>query len=110
MRSIYLRFWVYAIEKWPFSRTCPLIYGNSRSFLYANSLYANYFWSLYLSHNITRSTCTNLVILLTKIRFALRKFIKMYHNVENPYISVKCKRELSGVHFPRIETPTSRRT
>ncbi len=32
MRSFYLRFHVYAIEKWPFSGTYPLIYVNPRSF------------------------------------------------------------------------------
>jgi len=32
MRSFYLQFWVYAIEKWPFSGTYPLIYGNPRFF------------------------------------------------------------------------------
>ncbi len=32
MRSFYLQFCLYAIEKWPFSGTYPLIYGNPRSF------------------------------------------------------------------------------
>jgi len=34
MRSFYLRFLVYAIEKWPFSGTYPLIYSHP--------------WSLYM--------------------------------------------------------------
>ncbi len=32
MQTFYLQFQVYAIEKWPFSGTYPLIYGNPRSF------------------------------------------------------------------------------
>jgi len=33
MRSFYLRFLVYEIEKWPFSGTYRLIYGNPWSFI-----------------------------------------------------------------------------
>ncbi len=39
MRSFYLQFHVYAIEKWPFSGTYPLIYGNPRSFSLCSSLF-----------------------------------------------------------------------
>jgi len=57
MRSFYLQFCIYAIEKWPFSGTYPLIYGNPRSFYMQIQYMRAYFWSPYLSH-IMRSTCT----------------------------------------------------
>jgi len=56
MRSFYLQIRVYAIEKWPFSGTHPLIYSNPWSFYMQIHYMQAYFWSPYLSH-ITRSTC-----------------------------------------------------
>jgi len=58
MRSFYLQFQVYSIEKWPSSGTYPLIYGNPRSFNMQIHHMRAYFLSPYLSH-ITRSTCTS---------------------------------------------------
>ena len=60
MPSFYLQFCVYAIEKWPFSGTFPLIYGNPWSFYKRIHYMQAYFWSPYLSH-ITRSNCTFLL-------------------------------------------------
>jgi len=57
MLSFYLQFHVYAIEKWPFSGTYPLIHGNPRSIFMRIHYMPAYFWSPYLSH-IMRSTCT----------------------------------------------------
>jgi len=60
MRSFYLRFRVYAIQKWPFSGTHPLIYSHPWSFYMWICYMQAYFFGVptpYLSH-ITRSTCT----------------------------------------------------
>jgi len=57
MRSFYLRICVYAIKKWLFSGTYPLIYSDRRSFYMQIHYMRAYFWSPYLLH-ITRSTCT----------------------------------------------------
>ncbi len=56
MRSFYLRFCIYAIQKWPFSGTYPLIYSHPRSFYKQIPCMRAHFCSPYLSH-ITRSTC-----------------------------------------------------
>jgi len=52
MRSFYLRFHVYAIQKWPFFWNLSSNYQSSLVFLYANSLYASLFLqSLSLAYN-----------------------------------------------------------
>jgi len=56
MRSFYLQFCIYAIQKKPFSGTYPLFYSNSWSFYMQIHYIRAYFWSPYLS-KITRSTC-----------------------------------------------------
>ncbi len=56
MRVFYLRFRVYAIQKWPFSGTYPLINSHPWSFYMRICYMGVYFWSPFLSH-ITRSTC-----------------------------------------------------
>jgi len=56
MRSFYLQFCVYAIQKWPFSGTYPLIISHPWSFYMQIHYMRVYFWSLYPSH-ITRSNC-----------------------------------------------------
>jgi len=55
IRSFYMRIGVYAIEKWPFSGTYPLIYSDCWSFNMQFHYIRAYFWSPYFSH-ITRST------------------------------------------------------
>jgi hypothetical protein len=57
MCSFYPRFCVYAIQKWPFSGTYPLINSHPWSFYMWICYIRVYFWSPYLSH-ITRSTCS----------------------------------------------------
>ncbi len=57
MRTFYLRFHVYAIEIMAFLRNISSYLPMLLVSLYANLLYANHFFSPYLSH-ITRSTCT----------------------------------------------------
>jgi len=57
MQSFYLRFRVYAIRKWPFSETYPLIYSHPWSIYMRIHYMQTYFWSPYLSH-ITRSNCS----------------------------------------------------
>ncbi len=57
MRTFYLRFRVYAIQKWPFSVTYPLINSHPWSFYMQIHYIRVYFWSPYLSH-ITRAACT----------------------------------------------------
>ena len=55
MRSFYLRFCVYAIEKWPFSQNLSSNLWYFQVFLYANSLYASLFLeSLSLAYNEVR--------------------------------------------------------
>jgi len=52
MRSFYLRFRVYAIQKWPFFWNLSSNYQSALVFLYANSLYASLFLeSLSLAYN-----------------------------------------------------------
>jgi len=76
MLSFYLRFCVYAIQKWLFCGTYPLINSQPRYFYMWIHYMRVYFWSPYLSH-ITRSTCTEftrvpaevcpMITILTKI-------------------------------------------
>jgi len=54
MQSIYLRFRLYAILKWPFSGTYPEINSHPWSFYMRIRYMRVYFWSPYVS-NITRS-------------------------------------------------------
>ncbi len=57
MRSFYLQFRVYAIQKWPlFWNLSSLIYSNPWSFYMRIRYMRAYFWSPYLS----RSTCINI--------------------------------------------------
>jgi len=65
MRSFYLRIRVYAIEKWPFSVTYPLINSDAWSFYMRFHYMRAYFWSPYLSH-ITRSTFIPIIVLIAK--------------------------------------------
>jgi hypothetical protein len=52
MRSFYLRFRLYAIQKWPFFLEPILLFTVILVFLYANSLYASLFLeSLSLAYN-----------------------------------------------------------
>ncbi len=45
MRSFYLQIRVYAIKKWPFSGTYPLIYSDCWSFYMQIHYMRAYFWS-----------------------------------------------------------------
>jgi len=56
MRSFYLRFCIYAIQKLPFSGTYPLNNSHPWSFYMQICYMRVYIWSPYFS-NITRSTC-----------------------------------------------------
>ena len=56
MQSFYLRFRVFATEKWLFSGTYPLIYSHPWSFYMRIRYMRAYFFGPYLT-NITRDTC-----------------------------------------------------
>jgi len=75
MRSFYLRFRVYAIQKWPFSWNLSSNLQSSLVFLYANSLYA----SLFL-----RSICTRILGSITR-KF---EYSKKWHNCRVPGYSI----------------------
>jgi len=82
MRSFYLRICVYAIEKWPFSGTHPLVYSDCWSFYMRIHYMQAYFWSPYLLH-ITRSTCIyKYILVLSNIR-RKTKFLTRMGNVNS---------------------------
>jgi len=56
MQTFYLRFRVYAIQKWPFYGTNPLINSHPWSFYMRIHYMRVYFWSPYLLH-ITWAAC-----------------------------------------------------
>ncbi len=74
LRSFYLRFHAYAIEKWPFSGTYPLIYSYPWSFYIRIHYMRANFWSPCLSH-ITRSVLSILANLNDRLIVGSSSFV-----------------------------------